>query len=179
MFDRFTYRQKNYALLVLLLLLLIVSYKRSFSLTLSLRAEIERQELRKITATTANSDLEMIQIQLNQLNKNIGKSDLEPDKVQQEILRTITEFSVDHEIRLNQLQATHTFETIDFNIYSNLVSIKGSFNGILSLVHAMENEFDYARLTNVSMFKVENLSTKKTELYASILFQHYRQKKVD
>jgi len=176
MFDRFTYRQKNYGLLILLVLMLIVSYKRSFSLTLSLQAEIDNQELRMLDAETADDDFALLQIQVNQLNTTIGKSDLAPDKVQQEILRTITAYSLTNEIKLNQLQATHNFETVDFNIYSNLVSVKGTFNGILSLVYAMENDFNDARITNVTLYKEENLITKKTDLYASILFQHYRQK---
>lgn len=176
MFDRFTYRQKNYGLLILVVIMAIVSYKRSFVISMSLQSEIDIQELRKLDAQTAESDLDLLYIQINQLNKNIGKSDLKPEKVQQEILRTITEFSTENSIRLNQLQATHDFETMDFNIYSNLVSVKGSFNGILSLIYYMENEFDYARLTNVSLYIEQNLTTKKTELYASILFQHYRQK---
>lgn len=176
MFDRFTYRQKNYGLLVLIVLMFIVSYKRAFSLTLAVQTEIESQELRKSAATHAQTDLELVQIQVMQLNKNIGKSDLEPDKVQQEILRTITLFSNENEVMLDELEATHNYETVDFNIYSNLVAVKGTFNGLLSLAYYMENEFDYARLTNISIYKEQNLTTKKTALYANLLFQHYRQK---
>jgi hypothetical protein len=157
--------------------MLIVSYKRSFSITLSVLTEIENQELRIIDAQTADTDFEILQLQINQLNTTIGKSDLEPDKVQQKILSTITDYSLLSEIRLDQLQATHDFETVDFNIYSNLVSVKGTFNGLLSLIYDMENDFEEARITNITFYKVQNLINKKTELYASILFQHYRQKK--
>lgn len=177
MFDRFTYKQKNYGLLALCVIMVIVGYKRSFSLTLSTLSEIELQETRKLDARHAESDFETLKVQIAQLNKNIGKSDLEPDKVQQEILRTITVFGKENEVMLDQLEATHNFETLDFNIYSNLVAVKGTFNGILSLAYYMENEFEYARLTNISLYKKENLITKKTALYAQLLFQHYRQKK--
>ncbi|MCC7453422.1 MAG: hypothetical protein IT222_04585, partial [Crocinitomix sp.] len=117
-----------------------MSYKRSFSVTLALRDEIAAQELRKIDATHAEMDLQTLRLQINQFNKNLGKTDLKPDKVQQEILRTITVFSTDNEVILDQLQATHTFETVDFNIYSNQVAVKGTFNGILSLAYYMENK---------------------------------------
>ena len=111
------------------------------------------------------------------MNKNIGKADLNPDKVQQEILRTIAWFSDDHDVLLEQLKATHNFETVDFNIFSNLVAVKGTFNGILALAYYIENEFDYARLVNISIYTEKNLTTKKTNLYGELLFQHYRQKK--
>lgn len=177
MFDRFTYKQRNYGLLLLFILMIMVSYKRSFSLTLAAQDEIAKLEEQKSAAAHAQNDLESLQIQLIQLNKNIGKADLDPDKVQQEILRTIAWYSNEHDVMLEQLEATHNFETVDFNIFSNLVSVKGTFNGILSLAYYIENSFDYARLVNLSIYKKQNVITKKTNLYGALLFQHYRQKK--
>lgn len=176
MFDKLTYKQRNYGLLILFVLMIMVSYKRSFSLTMNVSAEIESQEAKKIAAQHAQSDLELLHIQVSQLDRNIGKSDMEPDQVQQEILGTIADYSKRNEVNLEQLEATHNYETVDFNIYSNLVAVKGSFNGILSLAYFMENEFEYARLTNLSLYKEKNLTTKKEELYGKLLFQHYRQK---
>lgn len=175
MFDRFTYKQKNYGLLALFVLMLMVGYKRSFVLTLNAREEIHNQEIQKQSAQTAQESIEMLRISIVQLNQNIGRSDLEPDKVNQAILSTISDFSRVHEVNLQRLESTHVFQTVDFTIFSNLISVEGSFNGILSLVYYMENEFEYARLTNVNLFTQTDLTTKKTKLYAKLLFQHYRQ----
>lgn len=175
MFDRLTYRQKNYGLLVLFVLMLMVSYKRSFVLTLNALDELASQENQKISAHTAQQSIDLLQIAITQLNRNIGRADLEPDKVNQEILGTISTYSLDHEVSLEKLEATHVFQTVDFTIYSNVISVAGSFNGILSLIYYMENEFQYARLTNVNLYAQTDLTTKKTKLYAKLLFQHYRQ----
>lgn len=175
MFDRFTYRQKNYGLLVLLVLMLMVGYKRSFVLTLNALDELEIQEVQKLSAENAQLTIEALQISILQLNKTIGKSDIAPDKVNQEILRTISEFSSKNQVRLEHLEATHAFKTVDFTIYSNLIAVEGSFNGILSLIYFMETDFDYARLTNTSLYTQTDITNKKTKLYAKLLFQHYRQ----
>ena len=175
MFDKLTYKQKNYGLLVLLLLMLMVSYKRSFVLTLNALDELTSQESQKQSAESAQQSIEMLQISIAQLNQNIGRSDLEPDKVNQEILSTISVFAKSHEVSLQRLEATHVFQTVDFSIFSNLISVEGSFNGIISLIHYMENEFEYARLTTVNLYTQTDLTTKKTKLYAKLLFQHYRQ----
>lgn len=175
MFDRFTYRQKNYGLLLMFVLMIMVSYKRSFVLTLNAMDEIEQQEKQKTATVSAQSDLETLQIEIAQLNKNIGRSDIEPDKVNQEILSEISRFSKDHEVNLEALEETHSFKTVDFTIFSNLISVEGTFNGILSLVWHMENRFQYARLTNVDLYKEQDFTNKKTKLYANLLFQHYRQ----
>ena len=75
-----------------------------------------------------------MQIQIAQLNKNIGKSDIKPDLVNQQILGEISDFSIKNEVNLEQLEATHAFKTVDFTIYSNLIAVEGTFNGILELV---------------------------------------------
>lgn len=175
MFDRFTYKQKNYGLLVVFVLLAMVSYKRSLSLTFNALTELENQEEQLESTKHVNEDIETLRIQITQLNNNIGKSDIQPDLVHQEILGEISEFSDKNEVNLEKLEETHAFKTVDFTIYSNLIMVEGSFNGILSLVYHMENYFEYARLTNINVFKENELQNKREKLYGKLLFQHYRQ----
>ena len=175
MFDRFTYRQKNYALLVMFILLCLVSYKRSFSLTLNAQAEIDEQESQLSKTEHVQSDIESLRIQIAQLNRNIGKSDIPPEKVSQEILAEISAFSNSNSVELVQLEQTHSFQTVDFDIFSNQILVEGNYNGILSLAYHMENKFEYARLTNVELFAEKNHNSKTKKLYGKLLFQHYRQ----
>ena len=173
--DQFTYRQKNYALLGIFVLMLIVCYKRSFVLTIAAQNEIELQETQLQTAENAQSEIEILQMQIVQLNNNIGKTDLEPDKVQQRIMGEISELSEEVNTRVESLQRTHVFQTVDYNIYSNQIAVEGGFQGILEVAYQMENGFDYARLTNVAIYKEKDHSQKKTILYGSFLFQHFKQ----
>lgn len=175
MFDRFTYKQKNYGLLGVFILLAMASYKRSFSLTMNALTEVENQEKQMESTLHAQNDIETLQIQIAQLNKNIGKSDIKPDLVNQQILSEISEFSTNNQVNLQSLEETHSFKTVDFTIYSNLIAVEGNFNGLMSLVYHMENKFEYARLINVEIFKEKDLSNKKEKLYGKLLFQHYRQ----
>lgn len=175
-FDRFSYKQKNYFLLVMFILLIMVSYKRSFVLSLNALDEIEAQEKQKEATLHAQTDIETLTIQIAQLNKNIGKSDINPDKVNQEILAEISAQSMVSDVHLERLEATHVFQTVDFDIYSNLIIVQGAYNGILELAYHMENDFEYARLTNIEVFKEKDHSSKKEKLYGKLLFQHYRQK---
>ena len=175
MFDRFTYKQKNYALLGVFVLLCLVSYKRSFSLTLNAQAEIAEQESQLATTDHVQSDIEALHVQINQLNRNIGKSDIAPEKVSQEILAEISTFSKANTVELVQLEQTHSFQTVDFDIFSNQILVEGNYNGIMSLSHHMENNFEYARLTNVELYTEQNHHSKSKKLYGKLLFQHYRQ----
>jgi len=175
MFDRFTYKQKNYGLLALFVLMIMVSYKRSFVLSLNALTQIESQEQQKQNLLGAENDIAVMRIQLAQMNKTIGRSDLAPDKVNQEILRAISDYTKNLYIKLDKIRETHAYKTVDFTIYSNMVSVEGDLSGILQLAYYMENKFEFARLTNISLYKEMDYSTKKEKLYANLLFQHYRQ----
>lgn len=173
--DRFTYGQKNYALLGIFILMLIVCYKRSFVLTIAAQNEIELQDTQLKTAKNAQSQIEVLQLQIGQLNNNIGKTDLEPDKVQQRIMGEISELSDELSTTVESLEQTHVFQTVDYNIYSNQIAVEGGFQGILQLAYQMENDFDYARLTNISIYTEKDHTAKKTRLYGRFLFQHFKQ----
>jgi len=138
--------------------------------------EIEQQELQLKATENAQENIESLRIQIHQLNNNIGKSDIAPDKVNQKILSEISTYSFEHNVQLYQIEKTHQFQTVDFDIYSNLISVEGSFDGILGLVHEMEHKFQYARITNVEFLVDQDYRSKNKKLYGKILFQHYRQK---
>ena len=161
--------------MAIFVLLGMAAYKRSFSLTFAALSELENQEEQLQSTQHVQEDLESLRLQINQLNQNIGKSDIQPDLVQQEILGEISLFADNNHVNLEKLEETHSFKTVDFTIYSNLIRVQGSFNGIISLAYHMENNFEYARVTNVNVFKETDLTTKKERLYGEFLFQHYRQ----
>lgn len=175
MFDRFTYKQKNYGLLILFIVLSIVSYKRSISLTFMALNEIELQESRIINAQHAENDLMVLNSQINFLNKSIGKSNIPTFTVQKNIVKSVTSFN-SLDIKLDKVESTQIFETLDFVIYTNQIIIKGPFADILQYVFAIENTFNFARVASVKLYSIENYQTKKRELFAQVLFQNFKQK---
>lgn len=174
MFDRFSYKQKNYGLLALCIILTIVSYKRSFSLTLLALNEIEQQNSRMESTFSADNDLLVLTTEITQLNKNIGKSNVDPNTVQKKIIESITKNK--KEVQLEKIVTTHNFETVDFNIFSNQIILTGNFNSILDYIYTVENQFDYARLASFELYTDKDFNTKKTKLYGKLLFQNYKQK---
>ena len=145
MFDKLTYKQKNYGLLVLFILMLMVSYKRSFVLTLNAGDEIKQQEKQKEQIKNAESSIELLEMSIRNLDKAIGESNLEPELITQNLLSEISFFSMKNPVHLHKIETTHSYQTVDFTIYSNVVSVEGSFHGITSLIYYLENHFKYAR----------------------------------
>jgi len=175
MFDKYTFKQKNKALLLIFILLAFASYKRSFVLSILAKEEINQQKINLSKVNSSESNLQQLIYSTAILDKTIGKSNLKPDKIQQEILNSLAELSVKYNVSLESINETHTYKNIDFSILSNEVILEGGFNNITQLIYNLELNFEYARLINVEFYKKKILSTKKTKLYAKILFQHYHQ----
>lgn len=175
MFDKYTFQQKNRALLIIFILLAVVFYKRSLILTFMAKDEIKQQEINLANINNLDSDLSVLSQTVNVLDKTIGKSNLKPDKIQQEILNSIANLSTKYQINLEEIEETHEYKTVDFSILSNEVILEGRYNDLVSAIYDLELNFEYARLINVEFYKKKIVSTKKTKLYAKILFQHYHQ----
>ena len=175
MFDNYTFKQKNRALLVIFILLAIVSYKRQIILSFAAVDEIHQQELNLARIDNSENELQMLMNTVSTLDRTIGKSNLEPDKIQQEILNTISLLSDKYDINLESIEETHIYKNVDFSVQSNEVILEGRFNDLTKSIYDLELNFEYARLINVEFYKKKILSTKTTKLYAKILFQHYHQ----
>jgi len=175
MFDKYSFHIKNRALLVVFILLAVMFYKRSLILTLMAKDEIKQQEINLANINHLDSDMAVLSKTVNTLDQTIGKSNLKPDKIQQEILNSIANLSTKYHVNLEEFEETHEYKTVDFSILSSEIILEGRFNNLVQAIYELELDFEYARLINVEFYKKKILSTKKTKLYAKILFQHYHQ----
>ena len=173
MFDKYSFKIKNRALLAIFILLALASYKRSFVLSLLAKEEIVRQEGSLANIDNSEYNLQKLLQSVAILDKTIGESNLKPDKIQQEILKTIS--SNNHHVNVESIEETHVYKNVDFSILSNELILEGRFNDLTETIYDLETNFKFARLINVEFYRKKQLSTKTTKLYAKILFQHYHQ----
>ncbi len=169
-FDSYSYRYKNYALIVLGLLLLAVAYKRSFRGTLEARDY--RTELKEKIAVSRNSSREIRQTnaRLAVLNEFLGKENSSIEKVQQGFLTFFTRNA--QKIVVFEVSEVQSFQHPDFTIYTHKVILKGDFIHTLKFLNRLETQFDLARLINVS-HSYEKVNDSDPALYTTILFQNY------
>lgn len=170
-FDKYSYKQKNYALLVIVILLLAVTYKKSISITMETRTYRSELENQLTFAETAGSQIRIKQASINQLNRLLGKENSSVEKVQQGFLNFFAQ-------RANGLQVYKIDEVIrfkhpDFTINTHQVVLKGGYLNVVSFLYKLEKDFDLARLTNVS-FNYQKMNSEEPEaLYTTILIQNY------
>ena len=173
MFDRITYKQKNYGLLAVFLLLAMVSYKRSFVLSINTSREIKQQEVQKAGIHQSNDRLNLLTSEIRRLNASLGKTDQTSDRVRQELLKEISKLQDHLSVRIESINNPHLFSSIDYKILTHEVLLEGDYRGLITAINRLENEFTYARIINAKIFKTKARGDIKSKLYAKLLFQHY------
>lgn len=170
-FDTYSYKKKNYALLVLMVLLLAVVYKRSINTTLEIRNYQKELDEKLLRASSAVQDIQFKQQQISALNSYLGEENNTVEKVQQGFLNFFARNA--NGVSVYQIDEVLTFKHPDFSIKTHRIVLKGGFNSTLRFIHALEKDFELARLINVSFDYLKYPNDEQEALYTTILLQNY------
>ena len=170
-FDNYTYKQKNYALLILIVLLIAVTYKKAISLTIEKRAYVSELNDQLLIAENAEAEIGLKKIHVAQLNQLLGKENLSVEKVQQGFLNFFAKNATS--LQVYKIDEVLRFEHPDFVINSHQIILKGDYLNTLQFLYKLEKDFDLARLVNVSFEYVKMNSDEPEALYTTILIQNY------
>ena len=171
LFDKYSYKQKNTALLVLGVLLGAVAYKRSFSKTIEAWALIHDLEVQQMQARSSQNTIHSLQTEIGQMNRVIGKEDNSVEIVQQGFLNFFARKATN--LSVNQIEEVYTFDHPDFSINTFRIDLKGNFNDQLRYIYQLENEFNEARLIYSKFENKKDSETQKQFLVSTLLLQNY------
>ncbi|MDP2684155.1 MAG: hypothetical protein Q8P20_03795 [bacterium] len=167
-----SYKKKLIGLLIVFFLLGIGTYKRSIALTID--AYRERKELKqKLNLIKNNSNtIERLESEIKFFNGLIGEDNFEPQIVQQEILNFVSNTS--SSARIQNIDEIHSAIEKNYLIYTNFITLTGAFNDLLAIIYDFEKNFPVSKIVSIEFFQNKNFETKKTNLYAKIIFQNYK-----
>lgn len=170
-FEQYSYKQKNYALLILAVLLIAVSYKRAFKVTIE-TIDAKQEMGQKIElAKHAVQEIRNTQKDISFLNKLLGKENVTIEKVQQTFLDFLEKKSKN--VIVYQMDEVLTFNHPDFTINTHRVILKGKFKPTLMFLYHLEKEYDLAKLVHVDFAYKKFNSDEKDQLFTTILLQNY------
>lgn len=170
-FDKYSYKKKNYALLVLVILLFAVVYKRSIKTTLEIRNYRTELNEKLKRAASAVTDIRYKKQQITALNSYLGQENNTVEKVQQGFLNFFARKS--HGLTVYQIDEVLTFKHPDFSIKTHRIVLKGGFNSALRFINVLEKDFQLARLINVSFDYQKYPNDEHEALYTTLLLQNY------
>jgi hypothetical protein len=171
LFDKYSYKQKNLALLVIGVLLAAVAYKRSFSTTLETRAYISELELRQQQAVSSQQSIRQLQLEIATVNRLLGKENVSIEQVQQGFLNFFARTGSDLSVR--QIEEVYTFDHPDFSINTFRIDLQGDYLAQLRFINSLEKNFDEARLIYTHFETQKDLASGKKHLVSTLLLQNY------
>jgi len=171
MFENLTYKQKFLAIIAISVLLGFTAYKRSFKLTLDAFSEYYELNEKLEEISSSSTTIQEVDTEIRFLDNLLGEESMEPVLVQQEILDFVTHKS--NSVIVFDLAEVHEASDNKFLIYTNQLTIEGSFEELLKMVYEFEKEFPYSRVVNTSFFKKKDFKTRRIKLYAKLIFQNY------
>lgn len=177
LFEKYSYKQKNLALLVIGVLLFAVAYKRSFSTTIETNAYISELELKKAEAESSQTAIRNLQLEIATVNKLLGRENVSIEQVQQGFLNFFARKSKN--LSVQQIEEVYTFDHPDFSINTFRIDIKGDFIEQLRFIHALEKDFEDARLIHTHFETKKDLISGKSDLISTLLLQNYVQNEKD
>ncbi len=174
-FEKYTYRQKYYAFIVISLLLFAASYKRVFKTTIETRDYISELALKKENLLYLANDIYQERSFLTKLDKLLGKQNSTIDQVQKNFLVFFDQHA--EGLIVFQMDEVLKFEHPDFVIHTHRIMVRGNFLETIQFTDKLEKKFDLARLTHISMEKTKMNQEENEQLYTTLLLQNYENKK--
>lgn len=170
-FDKYTYKQKNYALLVLGVLLAAVAYKRGFGPTFEIKDYQAELQQKLELAASADDQIRTKQIEIAQLNRLLGEEGNTIEKVQQEFLNFFAANAKG--VSVHEINEVLHFQHPDFAINTHRVVLRGGYTNTLQFLYEVEKRFKLAKILNVSFEFTKKEADGEKALFTTILIQNY------
>ena len=139
MFENIKYKHKRTLVFVFSLLLFILFYKKFLKNTINLVDRYSYSKSQSIDSLETKSKIKSIKLEIEKLNKIVGREENNQDLVQQQILSFTSKNNT--KIVIKSLDKTHIFENNDFIVHSNILTVEGQYNLLLQYIYSVNIYF--------------------------------------
>lgn len=169
MFNKMSYKNKFFGVVVALILLSIVSYKRVFKATYEIKIVLNELNQKLEMTKGSSNNIKLLSEKVDALDKLIGKA-VEPKLVQHFLIDFVSKHS---KITIEQIEETHQSIDDSFIIYTNQMVLQGNYNDLVKAVYAFEKEFETSKIVGVRFYTKKSYRKKQQQLFVKLIFQNY------
>ncbi|MCH2229637.1 MAG: hypothetical protein MK105_04770 [Crocinitomicaceae bacterium] len=170
-FDKYSFKQKNYGLIVLSVLLIAVTYKRAISITIEKRSYSNELSTKLTKAETAFDAVRNKQIMLSNLNRHLGEENNSVEQVQQDFLNFFAKNSKG--LKVMQIHEVLNYKHPDFEINTHKIVLAGGYLNSIKFIYDLEQEFNAAKILNVSYKLWKEPNQESQTLHTTLLIQNF------
>lgn len=144
-----SYRQHNYAVLIIFCILVFISYITNISVSIKSYKEYIRLSNKLENVRSATADLLKYQSETKRLKEGVQKPYSRED-----LLENIISFCREHSLLIKNFPDSKRIVENNYPIITNEIEVQGSFSGIIELAYMVEQE---KRLSSISslVFDIE------------------------
>ena len=174
MFEKYSYKTKCIALMVVFFMLCITAYKRSFKTLFEVIKEYTVLSSKIEDMNKKGNTTDQLLSDIASLDKIIGKENIAKEIIQQEIVSFATKRHPG--VSINELQPIHIFSDENYSIVTNQLDITGNTNQLLQLGYDFEKSYHFSRIVSMNFYSI-NKNNKYDVLHLKIIFQNYENNK--
>lgn len=174
MFEKYSYKVKFKALLVIFCMLSFTAYKRSFGSLVSVVKENKELNEKTNSLKDTSKDVNLLTSQLASIDKIIGKTGVNKEKIQQDIVGFISKNY--GSVSIFDLKSIHEFSDESYKVFTNEIDVTGSLSQLLPLAYDFEKKFNYSRLVSMNFYTTKK-NNENDILHLKLIFQNYENNK--
>lgn len=174
MFEKYSFKIKFKALLVLFAMLSIAAYRRSFSSLIAVINENKMLTEKVVLMGRKTKNVDVLSQEIANLDRLIGKEGTSRDMVQQHIVGFIADKSTN--VQINDLKAIHEFVEENYKVYTYQLDLVGNYNQLAWLAYDFERNFEYSKIVSMKLY-TEKKNNKPDVLHLKMIFQNYENTK--
>lgn len=173
MWAKLTYSKKSLAILLGFVLFMIMGYKLSFVKTFEVKKEIEEKEAKIAWLKEKEKEIPFLKAKM-QLIEEAYTND--STSIRDKLTAYISDFAENNSCLVTEIPSYTAYKSENLNIQTNIFTVKGRFNDLLSLLMAVETKFKItAKLMSARFFSVKEMQTKRKNLYLTLVTQSFNQ----
>jgi hypothetical protein len=174
MFEKYSYKTKCTALIVIFLMLSVTAYKRSFHTLFQVISEYRVLSRKVDDINKKANNTEGLIKDIAYLDKIIGKEGITKEMVQQGIVSFASEKHP--QVSINDLQPIHVYPDDNYNVITNQLDVTGNTNQLLQLGYDFEKKFNFTRMVSMNFYTIKK-NNKSEVLHLKMIFQNYENNK--
>ncbi|MCK6649293.1 MAG: hypothetical protein L6Q66_06540 [Bacteroidia bacterium] len=172
MLKNLSYKQKNKLLLVAGTLLVMGTYVFGIKKTLITYNDYKSNMEKLTLAENAPVMLQKVKEELDQMNAKLGQND---SRSKSEVLiEFVTRYCEENGAVLKEFPKVAESMKDDLLIESNVFTVAGDFNTLLSLIYQLEQKVNVGKVVSVNYQVQKDLKTKEPILIAKVFVQNIK-----
>jgi hypothetical protein len=175
MLKNLTNQQKSYVFLTAMVIAILLSYNMAFRKTFRLREQCKEMQQQLTYLDKAPKQISLIRAKIEEIDRMVGREHKYLD-TEELLLEKVGALCEKHNVIFKEFPGHHAVSNKDYTLVSYQMILQGGFSPLLEVLHELEMDFGYGKISSVGFFTKYNIRTGKKKLQMKLIVQSIKLK---